>query len=187
MTEATEMLWADQLVSSGLREFAINYDRLSDVWVNSPRPDWMLELLKSNCNRTQNYRFNVGLETYVDSLREMTACHYGEPSADVEHYFTYRPGLMSIEDDVQSGRISILEGERQRSIWLSIVAHEATRYVFEDEVGRFEFNRTAEKIIAELVGIEPIADDTDEGDFKRDVLNNQANLLKAAISNPFTD
>jgi hypothetical protein len=179
MTEGGAFFSADGLISSGLRD-----EKVSDVWLNCQRPDWMLELLKSNCNRTHNYRSNDGLEMYIESLREMTACHYHDPSADIEHYFTYGPGISSIEEDVRSGKISILEGQRRRFIWLSIVANEATRYVFEDEVDRFDFNRFAEKIIAQYMGIEGIAD-FDEVDFKRNVLKKQADLLKAAIANPF--
>ena len=66
-----------------------------------------------------------------------------------------------------------------------MVADEATRYVFEDGIDRFEFDKVAEKIIAEHMGIELTTDNINENDFRRNLLKKQADQLRTAIPNPF--
>ena len=185
MTEVSEFLSANEFVSPALTNFAIQYDRLSDVWINCEHPDWMLDLLKRNCNWRRDYRSNDGLMNYVRSLREMAALHYGEPNPAVEHYFNFGSGVDSIRKEMESGHIDVPEGERRCFIWLSMVAHEATRYVFEDGIDRFEFDKVAQKVITEHMGIEPMTDNTNEIDFRRSLLRKQADQLRAAIPNPF--
>jgi hypothetical protein len=185
MTEVSEFLSANEFVSSALKKFAIQYDRLSDVWINCEHPDWMLDLLKRNCNWKRDYRFNDGLMNYVRSLRETAALHYGEPNPSVEHYFNFESGVDSTRKEMESRDISVLEGERRCFIWLWMVADEATRYVFEDEIDRFEFDKVTEKITAEHMEIEPITDDRNEIEFRRSLLKKQADQLRSAIPNPF--
>ena len=86
---------------------------------------------------------------------------------------------------MESGDIDVLEAEPRCFIWLWMVANEATRYVFEDEIDRFEFDKVAEKITAEQMGIEPLIDNRNEIDFRRSLLKTQADQLRAAIPNPF--
>ena len=108
VTEVNEFLSANELVSRTLRNFAIQYDRLSDVWINCERPDWMLELLKRNCNWRRDYRSNEGLMNYVRSLREMSALHHGEPNPAVEHYFNFGSGVECIRKEIESRDIGVL-------------------------------------------------------------------------------
>lgn len=122
---------------------------------------------------------------YVCLLREMAALHYGEPNPAVEHYFNFRSGVDSIRKEMESKDIGVLEGDRRCFIWLWIVAYEATRYVFEDGINRFEFYNIAEKITAEHMGIEPMTDNRNEIDFSRNLLKKQADQLRLAIPNPF--
>src|SRR5438874_2319982 len=62
MTEVREFLYSNPDVGSSFREFALNYETLSDVWTNCPRPDWMLDLLKR-----RNYRDAEKVEPYIDA------------------------------------------------------------------------------------------------------------------------
>ena len=145
----------------------------------------MLDLLKRNCNGRRDYRSNDGLMNYVRSLRKMAALHYGEPNPAVEHYFNFGSGVDSIRKEIESRDISVLEAERRCFIWLWIVAYEATRYVFEDGIDRFEFDNVAEKIIAEHMPIELTTDNGNEIDFGRNLLKKQADQLRMVIPNPF--
>jgi len=122
---------------------------------------------------------------YVGSLRELAALHYGEPNPAVEHYFNFGSGVNSIRKEIESGKIGVLEGERRCFIWLSIIAYEATRYVFENEIDRFQFDNLKEKIIAEHMGIGPMTNNRNETDFRRNLLKKQADQLRTAIANPF--
>lgn len=185
MTQVSEFLSANQFVSQTLRNVVIQYDRLSDVWINCERPDLMLDLLKSNCNWRRDYRSNEGLMNYVRLLREMAALRCGEPNASVEHYFNFGSGVDSIRKEMKSGKIDVLEGERRCFIWVWIVANEATRYIFEDGIDRFEFDKVAEKIISEHMGLEPMTNNRNEIDFRRSLLMKQAEQLRAAIPDPF--
>ena len=45
MTQVAEFLLRNSDVGKGLRDFSERYDRLSDVWENCVRWDWMFELL----------------------------------------------------------------------------------------------------------------------------------------------
>jgi hypothetical protein len=185
MNEVGDFLSSNELVSLELREFALAFDRLSEVWTHCDRPDWLLDLLKRRCNGTHGYRCSEGLETYIDSLKEMIMLHCHQPNEIDEHYFSYKRGISSIKGETESGAISIFEGDRRCFVWLWLTAYEAMRYVFENEVDRFEFDRVAEKIIAERVGIEPAPDGKDETEFKRDLFSKQAGLLRAAVADPF--
>ena len=65
MTEVGEFLYTNSDIGSNLREFALGYETLSDVWANCPRPDWMLDILKR-----RNYRNAEKVEPYIDALSE---------------------------------------------------------------------------------------------------------------------
>jgi hypothetical protein len=75
------------------------------------------------------------------------------------------------------------EGQRRRFIWLWLTAYEATRYVFEEKVDRFQFNNLAEQIIAGSVVRD--VEECDDLEFRRNLLKKQADLLRATVSNPF--
>ncbi len=183
MTQVAEFLSANKLVSRRLREFAIQFDRLSDVWLNCERPDCMLDLLKRNCDWRREYRSNKGLERYIDSLREMAALHLGEPTSSEEHYFSYQRGVNSIQKEVGLRAIYGFERDRRCFIWLWETAYEATRYVFDDSVNRFYFNHLADQIIADQMPTD--VEESQDIAFRKTLFKKQADLLRAAVGNPF--
>lgn len=185
MNNVAESHLPNASISGDLRKFVIQVDSSIDVWVNCDRPDWMLALLKMFCNSTGNYQYNGGLMKYIDCLKEMLSHRWDDPNDVVDYSFSYQQGVSSIENEVKSSKINHFEGDRRCFIWLWSTALETTRHVFEEKVARFEFNRFAEKIISEHTGVELIPDHRTEIDYRRCLLRKQANLLRAAIVDPF--
>jgi hypothetical protein len=185
MTEVTEFLSANPLIGSALGDFSTHYEKLSDVWSNCYRPDWMLELLKRSSDQKRDYQHADALEKYIESLRERMEDNCDQLTQDVECDFRYRQGVRHIQHEVESGKFSVFEGQRRSFIWLWLTAYEATRYFFEDKIDRFHFNRFAEQIIAEDTAIGTTPNDSDEIELKRNVFNMQADLLRATVGNPF--
>jgi hypothetical protein len=180
MTQVSEFLSANELVSRRLREFAIQFDRLSDVWLNCELPDCMLDLLKRNCDWRRDYRSNKGLEHYIDSLREMAAL---EPTSSEENYFSYERGVNSIQKEVELGAINSFERDRRCFIWLWETAYEATRYVFDDSINRLYFHHFADQILADQIPTD--VEDSQDIAFRKKLFKKQADLLRAAVCNPF--
>src|ERR1700682_2902692 len=76
MTQVGEFLSRNSDVGKGLRDFSERYDRLSDVWENCVRWDWMFELLDDSIFEFPAYNYHnaerveehiEGLEKYIDS------------------------------------------------------------------------------------------------------------------------
>lgn len=183
MTQVAEFLSANKVVSRRLREFAIQFDRLSDVWLNCERPDCMLDLLKRNCDWRREYRSNKGLERYIDSLRAMVGLRLGAPTPSEELYFTYERGLISIQKEVEPGVMYNFERDRRCFIWLWETAFEATRHVFDDTVNRFHFDHFADQILADQIPTD--VEHSQDIAFRKTLFKKQADLLRAAVGNPF--
>jgi hypothetical protein len=178
MTEVGEFLYTNSDIGSNLREFALGYETLSDVWANCPRPDWMLDILKR-----RKYRNAEKVEPYIDALSEQIddVSEQGREWARRAH-FNYQPGVRQLEEEVESGKLSRSEASRRRFIWVWITAYEATRYIFEDKIARFHFDNLFEQIVGkDVVRIT----DVDEIEFRCTLLHNQADLLRKSVGNPF--
>jgi hypothetical protein len=178
MTEVAEFLYSNSDIGSNFREFASVYETLSDVWAQCPRPDWMLDILKR-----RNFGEAEKLERYIDSLSEQIddVNEQGREWAQRAH-FNYHPGVRQLEEEVESGKLSQSEARRRRLIWVQIVAYEATRYIFDDKVARFQFDSFFEQIVDK--DAVPITD-SDEIEFRCTLLNNQAELLRKSVGDPF--
>jgi hypothetical protein len=162
-------------------EFVARYEKTADVLANCPRPDWMLEFLKErgycNCEK---------LEGFIDSLSMLIDDNNDEAREQARRdYFNCQPYVDQLEQEIVAGNLSQFEARRRRFISARITALESIRYIFEDKVDRFRFDKSLAQIMSEGTGIELSVTNVDEIEFKHTVLKEMADMLRQNIGNPF--
>ena len=185
MTQVAEFLSANKLVSRRLRGIAIQFDRLSDVWLNCERPDCMLDLLKRNCDWRREYRSNKGLERYIDSLRrDQGALHlvsldfigrnYSVTSVESTPFKKKSTSAQSTASNVTDAALSGCGKlhTKPHDMYLMIASIASTFLII---------LRTRSLPIKIPTNIEESQDIA----FRKTLFKKQADLLRAAVGNPF--
>jgi len=179
MREDIELPSSKPNAALSFAEFVARYPNKPDALANCHRPDWMLELLKG-------YGCYENLECFIDSLSMLIY----DPCAEArdrarQEYFNYQPYVDQLEQEIVSGNVSQFEARRRRFISARLTALEAVRYIFEDKVGRFQFEKVFAHIMCEEMGIKLPVTNVDEIEFKRTILKEMADMLKQSLGNPF--
>ena len=191
MTELAEFLSRNSHVGEGLRNFSERYDRLSDVWENCDRWDWMFELLDDRILEFPMYNHHnaervegqiEGLGKYIDSSFEMVIESSDQEREQVRfRNFSYKRAAQHLRQEIDSEKLSQFEGNRRLFRHVRFVALKASQYVLFDELGRFQFH----KLCDDITGDETVFADGDGNEFKRTMMKRQSDLLRASVGNPF--
>jgi hypothetical protein len=181
MSEVSEFLSNNPDMHPEFREFAAQYETLTDVWRNCPRSNWMLLML-----RRQNYRRGEKLGGYVDWLSEqIDDANEAELERTRQTYFNYKGYAKELEKEGEAGNLSPSEIQRRRSIWMCDVAEDGTGFVLDNKTAKAQFDNHTEKTLLADVGIEVLTREFDETEFKLDLLKKQADKLREVVGNPF--
>lgn len=162
-------------------------------WENCDRWDWMFELLDDRILEfsTHNYHNAERVEEQIEGLEKYIDSSFGmvNESSDQEREqvrfrnFGYKQAAQHLRQEIDSEKLSQLEGSRRLFRHVRFAALKASQYILFDELGRFHFH----KLCDDITGDETLSGDRDEHELKLTIMKQQADLLRASVGNPFTD
>jgi hypothetical protein len=192
MTEVAEFLSRNPDIEKDCRDLMEGHDRLSDVWAKCYRSDCMLELLNDWIDEFlqrpyPHYEETIancseGLEKYIDSLSEMIKGSDQERARARSENFSYKRAVEHFRKEVDSGKLCEIKGATRHFQHVLFVARKASHYILSDERGRFQVHKDCDEITGEETAR---AEYGDENELKLTIMKQQADLLRASVSNPF--
>jgi hypothetical protein len=182
MSEVTEFLSYNSHISPALREFAMQYSSLAEVWVNCPNSLWMLRILYD-----RKYRNFERLERYIEWLREQIQQNDDERmiGQELQQLETFKQWAdKQIEEDLQAERITRAEAIYRRFKNACEMAGRVSLYILTEKDTDAKLDNLYERYKGADEGLYvPVVD---EAKISIAGLKEQADKLREFVGNPFT-